>query len=190
MELDARSLPPLRTLPRDVVIPSLPGLGITWYDRGGRYWARRVGLSLMWVLVLAIIAAMDTGLFSSMRSSSATGFDVFIVIDAVLSAGLIAWFAVRTAQRWNVAKLPGRAAQPRIYFGRGPVRQLLASLAQLGYLLLVLVIAIALLFFPGLFLAMFGCSLLPETLTERQARLWLAGQLRERGLIPQTGAGG
>ena len=42
----AASLPPRGALPRDVDIPALPGVGITWYGRGGGYWARRVLMSL------------------------------------------------------------------------------------------------------------------------------------------------
>ena len=44
---DAAALPPRSALPRDVDIPALPGVGITWYDRGGKYWRRRVALALM-----------------------------------------------------------------------------------------------------------------------------------------------
>jgi hypothetical protein len=43
-------LPPRSALRRDVEIPVLPGLGLTWYDRGPRYWARRAGLTFMWAL--------------------------------------------------------------------------------------------------------------------------------------------
>jgi hypothetical protein len=187
--VDARSLPPRHALPRDVEIPRLTGLGLTWYDRGGRYWARRVWLSLMWAILLAIIGAIDAGFFSAMNRSSHAGFGVFIVIDAVLSVGLLAWGAIQTARRWNVAKPPRRASQPRLRFGPGPAGQLLASLAQLGYWLLILIVAIAMLFVPGLFIFLFLSSLLPETLAERQARLLMAERLAERGLIPQTGAG-
>jgi len=178
--MTAGSLPPRRTLPRDVIIPALPGLGLTWYDRGPPYWARRVGLSLMWLIVLAIIGAFDSGLFSAMRQSSRTGFDVFIAIDALLSAGVVVWIAVRTVQRWNVAKPPTRPTRPIFRFGHGPSGQLLSSLAQFGYLLLVLVGVGALLVCPGLFIAMFLLSLLPETPAERQTRLWVAERFRER----------
>jgi hypothetical protein len=168
-------------LPRDVIIPAVPGLGLTWYNRGPQYWARRFALSLMWAFALAIIAGIDTGLFAAMLQSSRTGFTIFIVIDALVSAGLAAWVAVRTAQRWNVARKPGRALPPNLRFGRGLAGELLSTLAQLGYLLLVLAAAAALLIFPGLFIALFLSSLMPQTLTERQARLWLAERIGERG---------
>ena len=50
-----------------------------------------------------------------------------------------------------------------------------------GYLAPVLAIAVVFLVCPAVFLAMFLMSLLPEPLTERPARLWMAEQLRERG---------
>ena len=54
-------------------------------------------------------------------------------------------------------------------------------LAQIGYRLAVLAAAVVFLFCPALVLVLFSMSLLPETLPERQARLWVAGQLWERG---------
>jgi hypothetical protein len=182
----SRSLPACHTLPRDVLIPRLPGLGQTWYDHRPGYWPRRIGMSLLWAIVLAILASIDAGLFGSIRSSSRTGFDVLAVIDALATLALLAWFAVRTVQHWNVAALPQRARHPVPRFGRGWTGQILSSLVQLGWILLVLICAIALLFFPGIFIAMFLMSLMPETPTERQARLWMAGQLRERGYLEPT----
>lgn len=58
---------------------------------------------------------------------------------------------------------------------------MLSGLVQIGYTLAVLIAAIAFLFFPGFFLLMFLTSLLPEPPAERQARLWMAERLRERG---------
>jgi hypothetical protein len=102
---DTTSLPPRNALPRDVEIPVLPGLGLTWYDRGGAYWARRAALAFMWALVLLLIVLMDVGIFGAIRHS----------------------------------------------------------------------------------LALFLMSLMPQPLPERQARLWMAERLRERG--PGTPAG-
>ncbi|MEU7056186.1 hypothetical protein [Streptomyces sp. NPDC046197] len=36
-----------------VQIPSLPGLGTTWYERGARYWLRRALGAAVWLIVLA-----------------------------------------------------------------------------------------------------------------------------------------
>jgi hypothetical protein len=178
---NADSLPPRHTLPRDIKVPVLPGLGLTWYDKGGKYWRKRVGLSLMWLVVLGLILLIDLGLYSSIRHSSRAALTVLLVIDAVLTVATLAYFAVRTSRRWNMPALPGRQ---RGLPGAKPARgALLNVVIQLGWVLAVIVAAVAFLFCPALFLAMFLSSLLPEPLVERQARLWVAERLREHGAV-------
>jgi hypothetical protein len=109
MQDTATDLPPRRNLPRDIEIPPLPGLGITWYDRGGKYWARRVTLMLMWALALLLIAVIDAAFLSAARHSSQTAFTALLVIDVALAVAAITYAAIRTVQRWNVARPPGRA---------------------------------------------------------------------------------
>jgi hypothetical protein len=177
---DAASLPPRHALPRDVDVPVLPGLGRTWYDRGGKYWARRAALTFMWALALVLIGLIDVGLFGAIRHSSETGFAVLLTIDVIVAIAVLCYFAIRTVQRWNTPSLPGRA-RTVMRVGRGRSGAFLSGLAQLGYLLAVLAVAVVFLFCPALILAMFLMSLMPEPLTERQARLWMAERLRERG---------
>jgi len=62
-----------------------------------------------------------------------------------------------------------------------------SGLAQVGYLLAVLSAAAVFLLCPAIVLALFLMSVLPETLPERQARLWAAGQLREHGHATPAG---
>lgn len=187
---DATSLPPRSALPRDVEIPVLPGVGITWYDRGGKYWARRAALALMWALALLLIVLIDVGIFSAIRHSSRTGFAVLLTIDVVVAVAVLGYFIVRTARRWNTASLPARARRAertgsgqagRERAGRDRGRGSLGGLAQPLYLLAVLAVAAVFLFCPALILALFLMSLMPEPLPERQARLWMAERLRERG---------
>lgn len=176
---DAASLPPRSALPRDVEVPALPGVGRTWYDRSGGYWTRRVGLSVMWLVVLFVVVLIDVGIFTSIRHSSGTGFTVALAVDAAVAVAVLVYFAVRTARRWNTASLPGRArTTQRAGRGRSGV---LSGFLQIGYLLAVLAAAVVFLFCPALIVALFLMSLLPEPLTERQARLWVAERLRERG---------
>ena len=176
---DVRQLPPRRGLPRDVVVPALPGLGVTWYDRGPGYCARRAGLSLLWLLLVLLVVAFDVGLFTGIRHSSRAGFAVAVGADAALALAVIAFVVVRTARRWHTPKPPRRARGPAGRTGRG-------GLAQLLYPVGVLVAAVVFLLCPGLFIAMFVGSLLPVTLAERQARLELAEQLHRRGRPPAT----
>jgi hypothetical protein len=133
-------------------------------------------MSLMWAIVLTLIGLIDWGMFGAIRRSSPMAFDVLAAIDAAVTVAVLAWFAVRTAQRWNVAKLPGRPSAPVFRFGKGWTGNLLSSLAQMGFTVLLLVAAVALLIVPGLFIFMFLTSLMPEPPAERSARLWMAGQ--------------
>jgi len=177
----AASLPPSGSLPRDVQIPVLPGVGTTWYDRGGSYWARRLLVTLLWAVGLLLIGLIDVGFFSSVHHSSRTGFAVLLAIEVATTVAAIVYVAVRTAQRWNVPSLPRRAGTV-LRAGKGPSGAVLSGFLQLGYVVAVLVCAVLFLFFPGLIVAFFLMSLLPEPLSERQARLWMAEQLHERGI--------
>lgn len=183
MPLRPEPLPPRAALPRDIEIPALPSLGDTWYDRGLRYWMRRAGQTLLWVVVLAGIAAIDVGLFSGIRQSSQTGFAVLLAVDVVLTVALLVYAAVSTARKWNTAALPGQVRT----VVRGRKGGLLSGLPQPVYAVALLVAAVAFLLFPGLFVLLFLTSLMPETPTERHARLWMAERLRERGHdVPAT----
>lgn len=180
MPLRSDSLPPRTALPRDVEIPQLPSLGDTWYDRGPRYWTRRAGIVLMWVVVLALIASFDYGLFSGIRKSSRAGFAVVLAIDVVLTVALLVYFAVRTVQLWNTAALPGQVSMAFPFAKKGAT---LSGFGRFLYLLAVLVLAVVFLVFPGLLIVLFLTSLMPEMPNERHARLWMAQRLRERGLL-------
>jgi hypothetical protein len=183
---DAASLPPRSALPRDVDIPVLPGVGITWYDRGGSYWRRRVALALMWAVALLLIVLIDVGIFTAIRHSSPGAFAILLTIDVIVAIAVLCYFAVRAVQRWNTPALPGTARTAmRARRGRGGA--FLSGLLQIGYLLAVLAIAVVFLFCPALILAMFLMSLMPEPLAERQARLWMAERLRERGYRTSAG---
>jgi cytochrome b561 len=178
---DARHLPPRRSLPRDVVVPALPGLGHSWYDRGPGYWARRAGMSLMWLLLVLLVVAFDVGLFSGIRNSSRAGFAVAVGVDAALALAVIGFVVVRTARRWRLPQPPRQMRDPG---ARGRPRAGRGALARLVYPAGVLLAAVVMLVCPGLFIALFLTSLLPATPAERQARLWLAEQLHRRGLLP------
>jgi len=105
---DAASLPPRSALPRDVDIPVLPGVGITWYDRSGRYWARRVALTLMWAVVLLLIVLIDVGIFTAIHHSSPGTAAVLLTIDVLVAIAVLCYFAIHTVRRWNTPALPGR----------------------------------------------------------------------------------
>jgi len=67
----AASLPPRRPLPRDVDIPALPGVGVTWYDRGGAFpgGLLRIGY-LLAVLAIAVVLLFCPAVFLAMFLAS------------------------------------------------------------------------------------------------------------------------
>jgi hypothetical protein len=159
------ALPPRHSLPRDVVVPVLPGLGFTWYDRSGNYWTRRIGLSLMWALVTALITLLTVFFLGAFRPGP--GFAVLLGIEVAYSLGFLAFFMVRTARAWNDPP-PARQVPPRS--GAARARSLPGqALLAIGFL------------FIGFYLALLVTSLLPETPAERRARLQVAEELRGRG---------
>lgn len=186
MTPDTGRLPPRRSLPRDVVIPALPGLGVSWYDRGARYWLRRSGLALGMAVALAVIAAFDIGLFGAMRHSSLVAFYVVLGADVVVSLGVVVLMIVRMVQRRDVAALPARVFPPAFRLGKGRAGAVLGGLAQLLYPVALLVAAVLLAIFPGLLIYVFLTMLLPQQPVERQARLWVAAELRRRGFLRGT----
>jgi hypothetical protein len=181
-------LPPRSSLPRDVVIPALPGLGVSWYDRGSRYWLHRAALALGMAVAVAVVVGFDVGLFGAMRRSSVTLFYVALGVDVAVSLGLLVFMARRTTRRWNVAALPSPMRPPAFRFGQGKAGTALSGVAQFLYPVALIVVAALLAIFPGLLIYVFLTSLLPQQPVERQARLWVAGELRRRGFLGGTGS--
>jgi hypothetical protein len=157
------SLPPRKELPRDVDIPALPVVGTTWYDRSWSYWVRRVRAALVGALVLLGVGLIAGGFLSAARGSSHAAFVVLVVIEVAVLAASLVFFAVRIAQRWNTPSLPRPLFPPN-------------TVVQLA----ILAAGVASIMFPGFYVAMFLAYLLPEPLPERQARLWMEKELRDR----------
>lgn len=115
---EAASLPPRSALSRDVEVPVLPGLGRTWYGPGGRYWARRAGLTLMWAVALLAIVLIDVGIFTAIRHSSQAAFAILLTIDMVVAVAVLGYFAVRMVRRWNTPGWPGSSVSTATGPGR------------------------------------------------------------------------
>jgi hypothetical protein len=180
MSLTSVRFPPRRELPRDVPIERLPGLGTTWYDRGGRYWVRRAAMVLMWLFVIALLTAFAVGLFTAIRHSSQTAFVVVLTIWVAWTIGTLAFLAVRAARMRNVA-----VPQPMLRLPKAP-----AALAGVATVVATVVVAFCFvvgLLFGGLYIWLLIDALRPEPAIERQARLRMAQTLQARGLDQQTG---
>ena len=189
--MSARSLrlPPRRSLPNDVQIPVLPGLGQTWYDRhGASYWIRRAGLAFLWAFLTALVALILVSVLIAFYHRSPAAFLIVLGIEAAYTFAILGYFAVTAVRHWNDPDVaghmfarPGRIGAPGGGGGRagrdraGP-RGGARALHGLGQALLALSCLTL-----GPYLALLAMSVLPETPAERRARLWVAEELRGRG---------
>jgi hypothetical protein len=186
-------LPPRRSLPRDVQIPVLPGLGQTWYDRHGvSYWIRRACMSFLWAFLTALVALILVAVLVAFYHRSPAAFMVVLGIEVVYTLGILGYFAVRAVRHWNDPDVAGqmfsRSGRSRANGGgrggagpdragnerAGPGRR--RAVPVLGQALLALSCLTL-----GPYLALLLMSVFPETPAERRARLWVAEELRSRG---------
>ncbi|KUN89673.1 hypothetical protein AQJ66_03450 [Streptomyces bungoensis] len=75
-----------------VPVPSLPGLGTTWYRRGTRYWLRRAWTTVVMLLAVGMLCFMALAFYSGFRSEMPPA--VRTVCDAAQVAGscvTVAW---------------------------------------------------------------------------------------------------
>ncbi|PAZ14884.1 hypothetical protein CLM62_16840 [Streptomyces sp. SA15] len=76
-----------------VQIPKLPGLGTSWYERGARYWARRVRTAILVLLLLAFFCYIALRLYVGVPRSDLppTARTVWDWTQAVASGVAVAW---------------------------------------------------------------------------------------------------
>jgi hypothetical protein len=104
----------------------VPFLGKTWQTREAAYWWRRVGASLVLLLLLGIVGAMAVGFTIGIVGD---GHDVIRVILAV-AYSLTAVLGVRTALRQiAAAPLDDRTGAPRTIAANGLLALVLAPFA-------------------------------------------------------------
>jgi hypothetical protein len=174
--LSSVRFPPRDQLPPGVTIEKLPVLGTTWYDRGPGYWARRLGLFLVMVMVVALASLLIGALLADIKGKSQAGFTGVLIAEIVWSLVIVAFLLVRTVRRWNSVE-PARPLSP----GRKRAAAMgarLGFLARAGMVIGMAVLVITSMVFFGLYLTVLIFALLPEWLPEHKARLRLAQQLR------------
>ncbi|MFS4096738.1 hypothetical protein [Streptomyces sp. AF1A] len=82
----------MTTAGTDLKIPSLPGLGTTWYERGPRYWLRRTLGAVLWLLVLAFCCYVALVLYGSFRGAlPPTVRTVWDGVQVAASVVALAW---------------------------------------------------------------------------------------------------
>lgn len=157
---------------------SLPGLGVTWVDRGTAYWVRRVWLALVFAVVLTLITLIVVGFLSFVRGKSQAGFYGALAVEVAGSLALLGWLAARAMRQWNDPAPPQRWARRSRTAAEGGAAP--GILSRLGYAAGQVLLASSVLLL-GLYVALFISFLLPETPAEHVARLRLSQALRARG---------
>jgi hypothetical protein len=171
--------PPRSALPRGVTVQAVPWLGTTWYERAGAYWARRLGLT---VFVLAILALYTTivvlfldGVYgSSGRHAWFYGLLAFEIVFSVLTSGYFLYRMIRHPAFTTAAGLAAARRRPTGASGLG-------ILARPGFVLGQLAIVLIAALTYGLWMAALARSLSPALPAEREARRRLAKALHDRG---------
>lgn len=170
-------LPPRDQLPPGTVIPKVPLIGTTWYERGPSYWARRAGATLITAVMLAAWTAMVGAFVYASGPAWSPAFTGVLIAELVFSLGTGAWQFHRMgqpeSQRWM------------------PSVRTVSIATRVGSVLLIVLWGIAVLLSYGLVLALFLRSFAPVPPPERNARCLLAEKLqkghREVPLTPRTG---
>lgn len=175
-------------------IPSIPGLGTTWYRRGPAYWSRRAGIAMLLLAIVALYGGIIAAVALGLRGGA--GIVVFLAITAVWVALSAAWYlrrarlsrvdrsgadrkglrelrwyttAVTTAKALGVLLILG-ASVAALLGHRGVVR----AVEDVVGLVVALVFIGTVWLTGGALLVAFAQSLAPRLRTEREARARMA----------------
>jgi hypothetical protein len=161
-------------LPHGVAIPVLPALGTAWYERGISYWARRIGVLLVLIAVVAIYIAIISGVVRAAGPPGSAGFLAVLTVEAVftLVSGVL---MVRHFWRAGVS---GQLANGKPGKNRGVGGGLGLLAASAGPVGAFLIVASAVLTAGGI-LAVAALWLVPVLPAEQYARRQLAETLEQ-----------
>ncbi|MCQ9133352.1 hypothetical protein [Streptomyces hilarionis] len=160
-----------------VPIPALPGLGTTWYERGARYWARRVWTAVLLLLVLAFVCYIALRLYlgvprSDLSPSVRTVWDWTQAGASVVAAGW-GWTKQRRDHRRKLLAPPTPQQTGDAKRGERGRATGLARAAVIPLLIAAPVLPAVVAWGVGWFLAMLTVREYPS---EAGARLWLQGK--------------
>lgn len=164
--------PPRSELPPGVLIPRVPALGTSWYERGFWYWARRAGTVLLLCVGVAIYAAIIAGVITAAGPPGSAGFLGVLIAESVFSV-VTGVFAFRHLWRLGIT---GRSAEGNPHAGSGAGAGLL--IFQAG-VVGAAILAVSVLLSAGFVLAVLVMWLVPVLPAEQHARDFVAGQLRQ-----------
>lgn len=160
-----------------VQVPSLPGLGTTWYERGARYWLRRVFTGMLWLAVLALAYMALLGIYVGFCSGvSPTVRTVWNSVLAIASCMTFVWGWVAQRRRHRVALLDPPTPTQTLQAKRDRARRNVGlTFAGRGLVLLAAPVLPALIAYAfGEFLAVLTVR---ESAAEVGARRWLEKHL-------------
>lgn len=137
-------------------------LGTTWYRRGPAYWARRIGLSFVYLLLTVGGGALTLLLVRVAWVDRSAPIAVKIVATLIAAVATV-WTAVITVRSYQRAeRSSGRRVRPKR-------RGALGALRTLGFVIVAVACCVFITF--GGMAATFGYSLRPEFFGEHQVRL-------------------
>jgi hypothetical protein len=166
--------PPRAELPPGVVIPALPALGTTWYERGISYWARRAGGLLLLIVCAACYVAIISGVVQAAGPAGSPGYLAVLTAEAVFTV-VSGMLLIRHYWRAGVS---GQLTRGKTSGGRGTAGGLGLLATSAGPVGAFLIVASALLS-AGFVLASLALSLLPVPPAEQSARRQLAEALQQ-----------
>ncbi|HEY1574957.1 MAG TPA: hypothetical protein VGG05_26755 [Pseudonocardiaceae bacterium] len=170
------TFPPRSSLPRTITVAKVTLLGDTWYERGARYWWRRVLMVVCGAPILAVLTVAFVAILSEIHQSSVPGFWIFIGLQIAYTLVIFISQFRTMARRWHQPYPPERTPKRR----RSLVGRILRPFVWLVQVVLGLGIGLCI----GLYVLMFVLMLMPETSWERPARLRMAERIR--ALPPDT----
>jgi fumarate reductase subunit C len=150
-------------------------LGTTWYRRGPGYWARRISLSFVYLLLAAGGGALTYLLVRTIWVDPTAPTVVKIVLTVIAAAATV-WTAVITVRAYR------RAEQTSVRNRRTRQRGILGALQTLGFVIVAVVCCVFIAF--GGLAATFGYSLRRDFFGEHQARLKQQNREAHRGNPP------
>lgn len=149
-------------------------LGDTWYERGARYWWRRVLMVVCGAPILAVLIIAFVAILSEIHQSSVLGFWIFIGVQLGYTLVIFISQFVTMARRWHQPYPPERKPKRR--------RSLVGRIVRPFVWLVQVVLALGIGLCIGLYVLLFVLMLMPETIWERPARLRMTERIR--GLSP------
>ncbi|HEX5114096.1 MAG TPA: hypothetical protein VFW65_02750 [Pseudonocardiaceae bacterium] len=162
--------PPRSSLPRMITVAKVTMLGDSWYERGARYWWRRVLMVVCGAPIVALLTFVFVSALVQAHQNSVLGFWIFLAIEVAYSLVILIGMPVLMARRWNEPYPAERKRRQRSLVGR---------ILRPFVLLVQVVLGLAAGLCIGTYVLLFLLMLTPQTIWERQVYLRMAERIRD-----------